>query len=571
MDGQFIGLDVGGTKIASATLQDGKLATRELIKTNVADSDALVAQLVELIGHLRTDDTVAAGVGLPSIIEFETGRIAHSVNIPLQDLPLRKLLTEQAGIPVYIENDASCAALAEAFDEDGSLVCPNLVMFTVGTGVGGGMVFNGRLYRGATSAAEIGHTVIGLDLEEGAPVPEGKHPLPGTLEYLAAGRALDRLAEREAKQEEDSFLGKRLARGRRGHRPRRRRRRQGRRRRRAARARHPRPAARHRDRQRDQPLRPAGDRDRRRRLDRGRPPARARAHASPSATRCRGWAGTRRSGSRATAPRPACSARRWSPRRRRRGASHGPRRRAHRRLPPDRRARPRRRPPHGRARRHQRHDRLVLLPGLRLAERVRRDPRQGQGRLLRAAPDRRGVDLQAALLPGHERADHALPDRGGRRRGPGLHADRPRRDGAAPPSPDPPRRRRARPDGLPDRGAAALRLRARRARGRDAPARRAVPLAGPDARARGGDRAHDGPRADGSSAAAPASTRPSTSPRATRRRSCSSASRRTTSAAPTPSARPAAAFDADRRLLAPLGRRSRATRGAGARWCCARR
>jgi glucokinase len=211
MDGQFIGLDVGGTKIASATLQDGKLETRELIKTNVGDADALVTQLVELIGHLRSDETVAAGVGLPSIIEFATGRIAHSVNIPLQDVRLRELLTEKTGIPVYIENDASCAALAEAFDEDGSLVCPNLVMLTVGTGVGGGMVFNGRLYRGATSAAEMGHTVIGLDLDEGAPVPEGKHPLPGTLEYLAAGRALDRLAEREAKQEEDSYLGKRLA------------------------------------------------------------------------------------------------------------------------------------------------------------------------------------------------------------------------------------------------------------------------------------------------------------------------------------------------------------------------
>jgi glucokinase len=210
MEGQFIGLDVGGTKIASATLQGGKLTTQELIKTNVSDSDALVGQLVELIGHLRSDATVAAGVGLPSIIEFATGRIAHSVNIPLQDLPLRELLTEQAGIPVYIENDASCAALAEAFDESLNLVCPNLVMITVGTGIGGGLVFNGRLYRGATSAAEMGHTVIGLDLEEGAPTPEGKHPLPGTLEYLAAGRALDRLAEREAREEEDSFLGKRL-------------------------------------------------------------------------------------------------------------------------------------------------------------------------------------------------------------------------------------------------------------------------------------------------------------------------------------------------------------------------
>ena len=212
MDGEFIGLDVGGTKIASATLKGGELTTHELVKTDISSSDAVVGQLVELISHLRGENTRAVGVGLPSIIEFETGRIAHSVNIPLADLPLRELLTDKAGLPVYIENDASCAALAEAFDERGKLVCPNLVMFTIGTGVGGGRVFNGRLYRGATSAGEVGHTVIGLDLEDGAEEPEGKHPLPGTLEYLAAGRALDRLAEREAREEEDSFLGRRLER-----------------------------------------------------------------------------------------------------------------------------------------------------------------------------------------------------------------------------------------------------------------------------------------------------------------------------------------------------------------------
>jgi glucokinase len=209
--GRFIGLDVGGTKIASAILEDGRLTEGETVKTDVSNSDALVGQLVELIAHARDDATIAVGIGLPSIIEFETGRILHSVNIPLQDLPLRQLLSDKVGIPVYVENDASCAALAEAFDEQGQLVCPDLVMFTVGTGVGGGLVLGGRLYRGTSSAAELGHTVIGLDLEHGAPVPEGKHPLPGTLEYLAAGRALDRLAEREAKEEEDSFLGRRLA------------------------------------------------------------------------------------------------------------------------------------------------------------------------------------------------------------------------------------------------------------------------------------------------------------------------------------------------------------------------
>ena len=70
------------------------------------------------------------------------------------------------------------------------------------------------------------------------------------------------------------------------------------------------------------------------------------------------------------------------------------------------------------------HDRLVLLPGVRLAERVRRDPRQGRGRLLRAPPERRRLDVQAALLPGHERPDHALLHARRRGRGAGLHADR---------------------------------------------------------------------------------------------------------------------------------------------------
>ena len=247
-------------------------------------------------------------------------------------------------------------------------------MFTVGTGVGGGMVFNGRLYRGATSAGELGHTVIGLDLEDGAPTPEGKHPLPGTLEYLAAGRALDRLAEREAREEEGSFLGKRL--------------------------------------EKDGEVTgvdvvegaKAGDADALRVLDvLGQrlgigianainlfdpeeivigggvsiagdlllDPARAgRARSTP----CPGSAATPRSGSPATARRPACSARRWSPRHEEE-AERSPMataRELRSGLPPDRRARPRRRSAHDRARRHQRDDRLVLLPVLRLAERVRR-------------------------------------------------------------------------------------------------------------------------------------------------------------------------------------------------------
>ena len=86
-------------------------------------------------------------------------------------------------------------------------------MFTIGTGVGGGLVLNGRLYRGATgTASEVGHTVIGLDLTDGAPPHNGVFPQAGSLEVLASGRALDQLAEDAARADANSFLGKRLTR-----------------------------------------------------------------------------------------------------------------------------------------------------------------------------------------------------------------------------------------------------------------------------------------------------------------------------------------------------------------------
>jgi glucokinase len=205
---QFVGVDVGGTKIAIATFQDGEFSEAEITHTEQSSQDALVEQLASRIEASCGPDTRAVGVGLPSVIEFATGRILSSVNIPLKDLPLRELLTSRVGIPVYVENDASCAALAEAF-EDGRLTCPELVMFTIGTGVGGGWVLNGKLYRGArTSAAEVGHWIIGRDLTDGDEGAEEPFPQRGSLETLASGRALDRLAGKAAIQYPDSHLGR---------------------------------------------------------------------------------------------------------------------------------------------------------------------------------------------------------------------------------------------------------------------------------------------------------------------------------------------------------------------------
>ncbi|HEV2785880.1 MAG TPA: ROK family protein, partial [Solirubrobacteraceae bacterium] len=208
----FVGIDVGGTKIAAATLDGAKLSESRLVHTEREDQARLIGQIATAIEEQLTDQTQAVGIGVPSVVDFASGRIRDSANIPLQDVPLRDLLADRTGLPVYIDNDASCAALAEAFEE-GELTSPELVMFTIGTGVGGGTVLGGRVYRGATGAApEMGHTIIGLDLSDGAPQEPGDFPQPGSLEALASGRALDRLALEAARADPGCFLGQRLAR-----------------------------------------------------------------------------------------------------------------------------------------------------------------------------------------------------------------------------------------------------------------------------------------------------------------------------------------------------------------------
>jgi glucokinase len=212
MTDHFVGIDVGGTKIAFAGLAAGELSESRLKHTELTDQDKLVDQIVEAIEEARTEDTRAVGIGVPSLVEFASGRIVSSVNIPLRDVPLREVLSGRCGLPVYVDNDATCAALAEAF-EDGRMTCEHLVLFTVGTGVGGGLVLNGRVYRGAIGmAAEVGHTIVGLDLAQGAADPGTPWPQEGSLELLASGRALDQLALDAARDDPNSFLGKRLTR-----------------------------------------------------------------------------------------------------------------------------------------------------------------------------------------------------------------------------------------------------------------------------------------------------------------------------------------------------------------------
>src|SRR3954451_257320 len=188
MPQRFIGVDVGGTKVSVAVLEGSTLSDPILRPTVLDSSDGLINQLAGLIDEQGPAEAV--GIGVPSVIDFATGTARHSVNVPLQDVPLRRILTERLKMPVFVDNDATCAELAEAHDDDLHQIAQSLVLLTIGTGVGGGIVIGGRIYRGATGgAAELGHTLVGADLSAGEPPHSDDAPQPGSLERLAAGRA----------------------------------------------------------------------------------------------------------------------------------------------------------------------------------------------------------------------------------------------------------------------------------------------------------------------------------------------------------------------------------------------
>jgi glucokinase len=204
---ETVGVDVGGTKVAAAALGEDGLSTPSIVATATASAEALLDCICDAVAAVRTTQTRAVGVGVPSVVDYATGRARSSVNVPFEDVPLREVLGRRLGLPVYVDNDATVAALAEAWDGE-RIAVESLVMFTVGTGLGGGLVLGGRIYRGATgAAAEIGHTIVGLDLS-GAVPQAGRFPQAGSLESLAAGGVLDRLAAEASRREPESALGR---------------------------------------------------------------------------------------------------------------------------------------------------------------------------------------------------------------------------------------------------------------------------------------------------------------------------------------------------------------------------
>ena len=187
MDAQrVIGVDLGGTKIASGVVdRDGAVQKNRQRPTPVAAQDVLLEALDEAVEELLDDEIAAIGFGIPSRIDQRSGRTLSSTNIPLEGVDFRDRMADRFGLPVGIDNDGNAATIAEWRFGAGRGV-QHMVMLTLGTGVGGGLILDGRPYRGSIGAgAELGHMVIDYD----GPRCQGTCRGHGHLEVLASGTA----------------------------------------------------------------------------------------------------------------------------------------------------------------------------------------------------------------------------------------------------------------------------------------------------------------------------------------------------------------------------------------------
>jgi len=211
--GCVIGVDLGGTKVLAGAV-DANLDVRHRAYRLAPASDHravldAVASIVEETIQAVDGEVRAVGFGIPSLFDHRRGIAVSTVHLPIRDLPFRDLMAERLGRPVFVDNDANVAMLAE-HRLGAARGAEHALLLTLGTGIGGAIVVDGKLVRGALgSAGELGHMVIDLD----GPRCHGNCPSRGCLEAFASGTALGRDALRAAHEHPASALGRALAEG----------------------------------------------------------------------------------------------------------------------------------------------------------------------------------------------------------------------------------------------------------------------------------------------------------------------------------------------------------------------
>jgi glucokinase len=206
----YIGIDLGGTNIKAGIVDEqGKILTKVDCPSKVergheaviADMAMLARKAVEKAG-LTMDDVKCIGIGVPGILDPKTGVVPFCVNLGWHHVPLRELMRSHIDKPVFIDNDATVAGLAE-YVAGISKGTQSSVFLTLGTGVGGGIVINGKVYSGAHGiGSELGHTIVKFD---GDLCNCGNY---GCWERYASASALIRMGKEAAEQRPDCMIAR---------------------------------------------------------------------------------------------------------------------------------------------------------------------------------------------------------------------------------------------------------------------------------------------------------------------------------------------------------------------------
>jgi glucokinase len=207
---RVIGIDAGGTKLLGGVVDEGLVVHHRVHRTwRGGDRAETLDIFVESVEEVRAaaPDVVAVGFGIPSLVEWDTGVSRWSTHLPLADVRFRDVMSERLGLPVVVDNDANVALLAEARFGAARGVS-HAVLVALGTGIGSGLLLDGRIYRGARGlGAEIGHMVVDLH----GPDCQGSCPGRGCLEVMASGSTIGREGRAAAAAAPDSALGRRVA------------------------------------------------------------------------------------------------------------------------------------------------------------------------------------------------------------------------------------------------------------------------------------------------------------------------------------------------------------------------
>jgi glucokinase len=209
---RVIGIDAGGTKLLGGVVDEGLVVHHRVHRTwRGGDRQEALDIMVDAVEEVRAaaPDVVGVGFGIPALVEEATGVARWSTHLPLEDVPFKDLMSERLGLPVEVDNDSTVALICE-HRFGAARGARHAALITLGTGIGGGLVLDGRVYRGAHGfGGELGHIVIDMD----GPDCQGACPGRGCLEVLASGTAIGVAGREAGRAAPDSELGRRAAAG----------------------------------------------------------------------------------------------------------------------------------------------------------------------------------------------------------------------------------------------------------------------------------------------------------------------------------------------------------------------